>query len=368
MTKLIVGFVRHNSFIRTKIEIMASVQAKMMIFFLRKLKSHAFKLMDNHEHFRKEKEKVFSRVPCPRSVKIKYFDMDGLEAARFVPSKSKYAHKVVLYLHGGGYTSGSIKSHSGLIGKIALETGIPHLAINYRLAPEHSYPAALDDSIKAYQWLLENEHFHPSDIIIMGDSAGGGLALSTVLNIKAMKLPNPLAVVAISPWTDLTLSGESALSGSDRDPILTVPKAKEWGKWYAGDTALDNPFVSPLFGDLSGLPPILMHVGTEEILLSDTVRFAAFAAMQDSNVTVLIEDGMPHVWHFFWQYLPEAKGAIQDIVQFLDKKIVEQEPINDWESKTKLKGLGRKTAAVARLSYEAFKLGKNVLKKRYKRL
>lgn len=345
---------------------MASVQAKMTSFFLRKLRSRAFRLMEDHNNFRKEKEKIFSRVPCPKAVKIKYFDLEGIEAARFVPPISKKAHKIVLYLHGGGYTSGSIKSHAGLIGKLALETGIPHLAINYRLAPEHTYPAALDDVMKTYSWLLNKEHFSATDIILMGDSAGGGLVLSTLLKIKELGWSNPLTAVAISPWTDLTMSGESALSKSGQDPILDTAKAKEWGQWYAGEASLKDPFVSPLFGDLSGLPPILIHVGTEEILLSDTVRFAAFAAMKDTDVTVVIEDGMTHVWHFLWQYLPEAKAAIKNIGQYLDKKIKEQERVNDWQSIRVFQpeSLSRKTAIAVRLSYEAFKLGKNALKKK----
>ncbi|BDS11296.1 alpha/beta hydrolase [Aureispira anguillae] len=345
---------------------MASVQAKMMSFFLRKLKSRAFRLMGNHDEFRKEKEKIFSRVACPKSVNVKYFDMNGVEAARFVPPKSRYAHKVVLYFHGGGYTSGSIKSHAGLIGKIALETGIPHVAINYRLAPEYTYPAALEDALKAYQWLLEKEHFNANDIIIMGDSAGGGLTLATLLRIKATGLPNPLSAVVISPWVDLTMSGESALSEPEKDPILDVSKAKEWAKWYAGNAPLNHPFVSPLFGDLSDLPPILIQVGTEEILLSDSVRFAAFAAMKDSVVTLKIEEGMPHVWHFFWQYIPEAKAAIRNIAGYLDEQIKADEEINEWQSLASIqsKSLGEKTAVVARLSYEAFKLGKNVLRKK----
>lgn len=345
---------------------MATVQAKMATFFLRKLKSRAFKLMDNHAVFRAEKEKIFSRVPCPLSVKVKYFDIDGLEAARFIPKKSKYAHKIALYLHGGGYTCGSIKSHAGLIGKIALETGIPHLAINYRLAPEHTYPAALDDALKAYLWLLEEEHFNPDDIILIGDSAGGGLALATLLKIKAMGLSNPLAAVTISPWTDLTVSGDSALSNPEKDPIIDATKAREWAQWYAGDTSLKDPFVSPLYGDLSDLPPILIQVGTNEILLSDAVRFATFAAMKDSEVTLTIEEDMPHVWHFFWQYIPESKASIQHIAEFLDKQITQKEQINDWQmmlTETS-SSFSKKTATVAKLSYEAFKLGRNVLRKK----
>jgi acetyl esterase/lipase len=162
------------------------------------------------------------------------------------------------------------------------------------------------------------------------------------------------------------VSGDSALSNPEKDPILDVTKAREWAQWYAGDTSLKDPFVSPLFGDLSDLPPILLPVGTDEILLSDAVRFATFAAMQDSDVTLMIEEDMSHVWHFFWQYIPESKIAIQNIAQFLDKQITQKEQINDWQMmRTETSSsLGEKTATVAKLSYEAFKLGRNVLRKK----
>jgi len=199
----------------------------------------------------------------------------------------------------------------------------------------------------------------------MGDSAGGGLTLATLLKIKAMRLPCPLTAVVLSPWTDLTVSGDSALSNPEKDPILDVTKAKEWAQWYAGNTSLKDPFISPIFGDLSGLPPILIQVGTNEILLSDAVRFAVFAAMKDSDVTLMIEEEMSHVWHFFWQYIPEAKAAIQNIAQYLDKQINQKEQINEWQmmQTETASSLGRKTATVAKLSYEAFKFGKKVLKK-----
>lgn len=334
---------------------MASVQAKMAIFFLRKLRNRAFKLIDNLEDFRKDKEKVFSSVRPPRSIKIKHFDINGIEAASFLPSTIKHSNQVVLYLHGGGYTSGSIKSHSGLIGKLAKETGLKYVAINYGLAPEKPFPVGLDNAITAYQWLLEEAHYHPQDIIIMGDSAGGGLTLSTLLKLKASKQPQPLAAVVISPWTDLTMSGDSALNQPERDPILTVPKASEWAGWYGGND-LKNPLVSPLYGDLTGLPPILIQVGTEEILLSDAVRFAMKAALTDVDITLDIWDDMPHVWHFFWQYVPESKAAIQKIVGYLDEKIATVEiPAPMRISKRRL---------IKQLSYDSLQLGKAVLKKR----
>lgn len=237
---------------------MASVQAGLVMFFMRKLKSKALKLMDDIETLRIEKEKVLGRIKVPFRVRKTEFDLEGIEAARFEPLQNRHSRKVVLYLHGGAYAAGSIASHQGLIGKLALETGITHIAINYRLAPEHPYPAALDDAIIAYHWLINTQFYRPSDIIIMGDSARGGLTLATLLRIKEMEMEQPLGAVALSPWTDLTLSGDSALTEPERDPLLDVFYAKRFGLWYAGaEENLTNPLVSPLFGDLNYLAPIL---------------------------------------------------------------------------------------------------------------
>ena len=235
-----------NNF-RKQVIFMASVQAKMAVFFLGKLRNKAFQLIDDLETFRKETDKVFAHVRPPRSTKIEHFDLNGIEAAWFVPATIRHKNQVVLYLHGGGYTTGSIKSHAGLIGKLAQKTGIVHIAINYGLAPERPFPAGLDDVIMAYNWLQEGQGYHSQDIIIMGDSAGGGLTLSTLLKIKALKQPQPLAAVVISPWTDLTMSGDSAQTQPERDPILTVPKASEWAGWYNGEDLKKSVCIATLW-------------------------------------------------------------------------------------------------------------------------
>ncbi len=340
---------------------MSSVQAGLIVFFMRKLKSHAFKLIDNLEALRKEKERVFSRVRCPFSVKQIPLEIEGIEAVRFVPLKNKHPRKVVLYLHGGGYATGSIKSHAGLIGKLALETGITHLAINYRLAPEHPYPAALDDVISAYLWLTNKEYFSTNDIIISGDSAGGGLTLASLLKIKELGLSQPLAAVTLSPWTDLTVTGDSALTEPERDPFLDVEYARQWGLWYAGSQdKLKNPLISPLYGDLNDLAPILVQVGTEEILLSDSVHFATNAAFSNTKVELEIYDDLPHVFQFFWQYLPEARNAIGKIASYINQRIEEKEGVKEIVPES----LATKTAAWAEYSWSAFKTGKSTWKKR----
>jgi len=343
---------------------MASLQARIMMSFLKRLSRRALQLMDNLELLRKEKDRILSKVPVPKGVQVLPFLMGNLASATFMPPASRYLNKVVLYLHGGGYVTGSYHSHSGLIGKLALQLGMPVVAVNYRLAPENPYPAALDDAIAAYKWLIEKERYRPQDIIIAGDSAGGGLALATLLKIRdTPKLESPLAAIVLSPWTDLSVEGESARTEPERDPLLTVPYAKKWGKWYAGDKGVEHPYVSPANADLHDLPPILIHVGTEEILLSDSVNFSMKAVYTNTEVQLEIFDDMPHVFHFFWQYLPEAREAMQKIVAFVDEKVPEEEKMKALKVKSS-KTLFHRTSRWAKLSVETLKIGRDSLKKK----
>ncbi len=343
---------------------MASVQTGLVLFFMRKLKGRAVRFMDDIPALRIEKERMFSRVKCPYRVIIDDFDIGEIEAAKFTPIGAKHKHKVVLYLHGGGYVTGSIKSHAGLIGKLALSTGIPHVAINYRLAPEHPYPAALDDAIAAYQWLQE-QGYRADDILLSGDSAGGGLVLATLLKIKALKLKQPLAAITLSPWTDLTVTGESATTNPEKDPLLDIPSARKWGLWYTGGNTklLKNPFVSPLQGDLEGLAPILMHVGTSEILLSDSISFATKAAFTNTTVELEIFEEMPHVFQFCWQYLSEGKQSLQKIADFAEQQILENEKERGFLSANyQSREQESTTIAWIERSWEALKMSKKIVK------
>ncbi len=335
----------------------------MATLFLRQAKNHAKYYLNDPVALRVEKEKFFGQLPCAKSVQQQPLQWDNITGIRFLPKKTRYAYKVVLYLHGGGYTCGSAQTHRSLVSKLAQETGIPNIAINYRLAPEYPYPAALDDALLAYRCLLDKERYHPKDIVVMGDSAGGGLALALLLKLKSLALPQPLTAVVLSPWTDLKMEGASAAPEVERDPILDVETAHEWAALYAGQTALDDPFVSPIYGDLSDLPPVLVQVGTEEILYNDATRFATFASMQQSEVTLQIEKNMPHVWHFFWPYLPEARTAIKNIRIYIDKKISEEETVNHWNSLEQLqpKGMANKALFWWRLSLETAQIGKRLL-------
>ncbi len=246
---------------------------------------------------------------------------DEVDAAG-VPAEWVYADgtdtsRLVLYLHGGGYTLGSRKSHRGLAGRIARAAKARVLLPDYRLAPEHPFPAALEDATSCWRWLMSGG-YAPHHIAIAGDSAGGGLALSTVLALKASGAALPACVIGLSPWTDLDGAGPTAQPGAVDDPMLSPVGLHTSARHYApGD--LRNPLAAPLHGDLEGFPPLLLQVGTKEILLSDSTRFADKAKSAGVEVTLEIEDGLIHVWQMFPQ-LPEAQSAVERIGAFIQQK------------------------------------------------
>jgi acetyl esterase/lipase len=222
----------------------------------------------------------------------------------------------IYYLHGGGYTIGSIGSHRGLISRLSKASGARALAIDYRLAPEHPFPAGLEDAVRAYRWLLA-QGADPSTIVIAGDSAGGGLTLATLLSLRDAGDPLPAAAVLLSPWTDLDASGESTQTRAALDPMIPVDPLKRMAHLYAGDRPLTDPLVSPLYAGLHGLPPMLIHVGDHEVLLDDSTRLAERAKAAGVDATLEVWDEMIHVWQFFAPLLPEATQAIERIGGFI---------------------------------------------------
>jgi len=224
------------------------------------------------------------------------------------------ADHVVLYLHGGGYVMGSRNTHRGLAGRIARAAKASVLLPEYRLAPEHPFPAAVDDATTCWRWLI-SQGFAPQRMAITGDSAGGGLTLATLLALKADGAPIPACAVALSPWTDLEGSGPTAEPGAVDDPMLTPDGLRVTGQQYAAG-ALRHPLAAPLHGDLAGLPPLLLQVGTREVLLSDSTRFAEKARAAGVDVTLEIEEGLIHVWQMFPD-VPEAQSAVQRIGAFV---------------------------------------------------
>ena len=248
-------------------------------------------------------------------VDITRTDAGGIPGAWIIPHGLE-TRRTILYLHGGSYNAGSINSHLPLTSNIALAAKARVLAIDYRLAPEHPFPAAVDDALAAYQWLLK-ESVQASQIAVAGDSAGGGLTLSLLLYLHQLGLPQPAAAVCLSPWTDLTCSGESWTTNARSDFMLKRAPGLESAQIYAGGADLRAPLVSPLFADPAGLPPLLIQVGSDETLLSDSTLFAEKARAAGVDVTLDVWKGMQHVWQYAASMLPEGRQAIERIGEFI---------------------------------------------------
>ncbi len=238
----------------------------------------------------------------------------GIFKARHITRRENANNKVILYLHGGAYTAGDLKYASGFGSILCARTGADVLCPAYRLAPEHPFPAALHDAVACYEYLLE-EGNDPENISLVGESAGGGLIFATAMELKAAGLPLPHKLVAISPWADLTFSGSSYEDNRSADPSLSEDLLRRYAVMYAGDDA-DNPLVSPVFGDLCGLPPALIIAGADELLLSDAHSLAERIAGCGGFCELIVEDGMWHVYPLF--SCPEADAALNKINEFLE--------------------------------------------------
>lgn len=229
--------------------------------------------------------------------------------------------KAILYFHGGGFRLGSVTSHRDLIAQIALASGCRVLAINYRLAPEHRFPAALDDALAAYGWMLDLG-LKPTNIAFAGDSAGGNLVLAAMLALRDRRLPLPASAVLMSPWTDLAATGPSYVTRAEADPIHQRPMILALARNYLGGQGDPcDPLVSPLYADLRGLPPLLIQVGDRETVLDDSVTFADMARAAGIDVSLEVWDGMIHVFQMFGAELPEAHRAIASIAGFIDRHL-----------------------------------------------
>ncbi|MFJ9371618.1 alpha/beta hydrolase [Nocardia sp. NPDC101769] len=223
---------------------------------------------------------------------------------------------VVLYFHGGGYAVGSASGGAGLASDIARRAHARAIAVEYRLAPEHPHPAATDDALAAYRALLDSG-VPPERIAFAGESAGGGLVLATLLNAKRAGLPQPRAAIVMSPWVDLTNTRASRATRAAADPALTPRDLEACAAYYAGTADPADPLVSPLFGDLEGLPPLLIQVGSDEILLDDAIDFAARAASSDVSVQLDVTPEVPHVFQGMAAILDEAVQALDRAGAFL---------------------------------------------------
>ena len=261
-------------------------------------------------------ERVF---PTPPDVKVEVVTAPERPAEWLTPPGVR-TDAVVLYLHGGGYVIGSPRSHRHLAAAIARAAGTRALLLDYRLAPEHPFPAALEDAVAAYQWLLR-DGISPTRVVVAGDSAGGGLTVATLLALRDRGLPRPAAGVCISPWVDLTNSAASYVSKAAVDPIVTLESIAMLTQAYIGTGDPKQPLVSPLYADLRGLPPLLVQVGSDEVLVDDAVGLGARARAAGVDVTVHEWPAMIHVWHWFLPMLDEAEQAIGEIAAFVKARL-----------------------------------------------
>lgn len=287
--------------------------------FRGRLKKETFDMNTSIAQFREDCEKGVARyAKLPAGVEVKPDDIDGIKAEWLIPSGSN-PEKVIMYVHGGGYVSGSCSDHRGFVSKFAAFTGVSNLVYEYGLAPENPYPAAVDDSVKVYRWLLASE-FKPENIIIAGESAGGGLTLAILLYLKDHYIPLPKAGVAISPWTDLTCSGETYQTKNKVSPA-PLNSWHVFAKHYAGENPLTLPYISPLFGDLNGLPPLFINSGMDDELFDDGRLFAEKAMAAGVDVTFRAGEKMLHCYPLLAPMFPEATEAMDEMVAFIKRQL-----------------------------------------------
>lgn len=294
----------------------------------------------------REKERIrrwlnqnLKSAPLPASIKEARANLEGLSSwvplqpdtrvasvvagnvpAEWVSTPGAAEDAVILCLHGGGYTMGSSKATHVVASFLSAASGCRVLCIDYRLAPEHPFPAALEDTIAAYGWLLEQGIRHDR-IILAGFSAGGGLALSALVSLRDAHVSLPAGAVLISPWTDLAGTGGSVVTCAEADPWLTDEMNRFHAALYAGGKDLRHPLISPLYADMHGLPPLLVHVGSDEIMLDDSKRVTERAKAAGVEVTLEVWEGLWHVFHAFAYRLAEGKEAIEQIGEFIRQKL-----------------------------------------------
>jgi acetyl esterase/lipase len=251
----------------------------------------------------------------PKRVTVTALSAGGVPAVRVeTPLSRQQCH--VLYLHGGGYVYGSPALYRDFTWRIADATAARLLCIDYRLAPEHRFPAAVDDAVAAYHWLLA-DGADPRRIAVMGDSAGGGLTFAMLLRLRDQGVPLPAAAAGLSPWADLSLSGGTYQSNAKADPMLSASQTTTFAQYYLGSVDPRHPHASPIYGDPRGLPPSLIQVGSDEILRDDAECMARRLREAGCRTELEVWPRMPHVWHLFARILPEARQAIARIGEFV---------------------------------------------------
>jgi acetyl esterase/lipase len=286
--------------------------------FLRRVKAKAG--YDNPQRARRGFEKLISKWNKPLGG-FNYLaeNGSGVEGEWIFPQGCDKT-KVLLYFHGGGYFVGSYNTHRALVSKLAANAGISALSINYRMAPEHPYPAAIEDCAKVYEWLL-TKGFASSQICFGGDSAGGGCTIGTLTYLRDKNIALPKCAIALSPWLDHTFSGDSFPHKDSVDPMLLAEGFPFVSKYYLGEQDTKSPYASPIFHSLKGLPPVYVQVGEDELLLSDSVRFAEKAKADGVDVNLEVYPRMFHVFNAFWRIIPTARRANKKLGEFIQQQL-----------------------------------------------
>lgn len=310
---------------------MTSLKSKVFNFLLRnrhlfngKLRKEKYDLNTSIPKFRELCEKGADRyAKIPKSVTIKSQIIESMKTEWLIPDGAD-GDKVIMYVHGGGYVSGSCNDHRGFVSKFAKNTGVTCLTYEYRLAPEHPFPAAVDDSLLIYKWLLTSG-FAPENILLAGESAGGGLSLALLLAIKESKIAFPVAAVVISPWTDLTCSGDSYKT-KNKGSLAPLDSWFVFSAHYSGNHKPELPLISPLFGNIIGFPPLYINAGTEDELYDDSERF--FNKAKEAGIEVIFKkgDGMVHCYPLLSPFFPEAVEAMNEICTFIQTKLQISKP------------------------------------------
>jgi epsilon-lactone hydrolase len=320
---------------------MQSLKSRILFALIRH--RHLFKGRLRKERFDATTSIAAFRESCERSaarlsklspgVRIEPTTVGGVPAEWLIPSDAA-ARKAILYVHGGGYVSGSCADHRGFVSSFARRLGVACLTFDYRLAPEHPFPAAVEDSVAAYRGLIGEKGIAPGDVLVAGESAGGGLALALLLALRDQAIPLPAAAVAISPWTDLTCSSESYRTRNARS---VAPLDSWWvfSAHYAGKADRRNPWLSPVFGDLAGLPPILVNSGTDDELFDDGRIFVERAQACGCPATFCAGEGMIHCYPMLSPMFREAREAMDEIAAFAHQHLRIAAPSS---SKVRLEG------------------------------
>jgi epsilon-lactone hydrolase len=264
---------------------------------------------------RKRLDALGAQYPLPGDVRVGPVDANGVPAERTATPDADPA-RLLVFLHGGGYISGSIASHRHMIAQAGREACVRTLAVEYRLAPEHPFPAALEDSLTAYRWLLA-QGFPARNIALAGESAGGGLAVATLVSLRDAGDPLPACVWLSSPWVDLAMTGDSIADKATEDPLLGKAYLEELATAYLGTRDRRTPLASPLHADLHGLPPTLIQAGSAEVLLDDAVRLARAAGAAGVRTTLEVWPDMIHAWHLFYQQVAAGRRALAAVGAFV---------------------------------------------------